>query len=103
MSVHYEPSQTTKALAAINGRLVGCYVAPAHYAKGQMKIVCERDGSMMKTRAMRLCCALKGRWTNREKAYIFPVSKACRFVELYVAGWDAEFVTEELIPPEAVL
>lgn len=74
-------------------------VAPARYAKGQMAVKCRSNGTGMKTRAMRLCCALKGRYTNRSNAYIMSPTKARRFVELHSAGWDACFFSCELTPP----
>lgn len=70
----------------------------ARYAKYQIAVHCISDGSGMKTHAMRLCCALKGRWTNREKAYIMSLPKAKKFLSLYESGWDAT-IFKELIPP----
>lgn len=52
----------------------------------------------MKTRAMRLCCALHGRWTNREKAYILSLNKAQRLKKLFSEGWDASIFGELITP-----
>lgn len=50
---------------------------------------CERDGSGMKTRAMRLCAALNARWSNRCRAYIMSPAKASKFAKLFAADKDA--------------
>jgi len=68
----------------------GFTISRARYAKSQMAVKCESDGSGYKTRAMRLCSALNGRWSNREKAYIMSASKAAKFQELFNNGRDAD-------------
>ncbi len=57
--------------------------------KPQVAIHCESDGSGNKTRAMRLCTALHGRWSDREQAYIMTPAKAKKFLALWDAGRDA--------------
>jgi hypothetical protein len=44
--------------------------------------------------------ALKGRWSNREGAYILAASKEAKFRRLYDEGWDAT-IFGELIQPKA--
>jgi hypothetical protein len=71
----------------------GFTVRPARYAgryngKPQVAVHCESDGSGYKTRAMRLCSALNGRWSNRERAYIMSPTKAAKFRALFDAGHD---------------
>jgi len=71
----------------------GFTVAPARYAgryngKPMIAVRCEPDGSGIKTRAMRLCAALNGRWSGREKAYIMSPAKAAKLHELFAAGRD---------------
>lgn len=74
-------------------------VTPARYAKNMMAVHCPSDGSGWKTRAHYLCCALRGRYSGRENAYILSPTKARRFEHLYRQGWNASpFGT--LIPPK---
>ncbi len=78
-------------------------IGPAKYAgryagNAQKAIKCPSDGGY-KTRAARLAQALKGRYTSRERAYILSATKAEKFEALYAAGYDANPVTHELIPP----
>ena len=73
-------------------------VCPARYAKGQMAVHCQSNGMGTKTRAMRLCCAFKARWTNREHAYILSPTKTAKLQSLYDAGWDAG-IFGDLIEP----
>jgi len=73
-------------------------IRPARYAKGQMAARCpSSDG--YKTRAGRLAEHLRGRYSNREGAYILSPSKARRLLELFEAGRDASAITGELYPP----
>ena len=72
-------------------------ILPARYAKGQMAARCpSNDG--FKTRAARLAEHLRGRYSNREGAYILSPAKARKLQELYAAGRDASAVTGELYP-----
>lgn len=75
------------------------HASPARYAKGMMKITTpSRDG--YKTRAARLAEAVaRGRWTNREGAYVLSPAAAARFVKLYAEGYDASPITGELREP----
>ena len=75
-------------------------IKPARYARGQMLVVCRSDGSGWKTRAMALCEALNGRWTNREKGYVMSPTKAVKFEKLYTAGWSGNVVNGEFIAPK---
>lgn len=81
-------------------------IAPARYAgrhngKPQMAVRCASDG-LFKTRAMRLIGdGLKGRYSNREHAYIVSPTKAAKFERLFAEGWDASSFTGELIAPRA--
>jgi len=76
----------------------GYTISDARYAKGQKSVHCISDGGF-KTRAMRLLCALNGRYSDREKAYIVSPTKAAKFEKLFSEGWDATFVLREFIPP----
>jgi hypothetical protein len=78
-------------------------IQPARYAKGMMAVHCPSDGSGLKTRAMRLCCALKARYSNREHCYIMSPSKAAKLERLMEGGWDAGFCSIEFIPPQTTL
>jgi len=73
-------------------------ITPARYAKGCVSVRCPSDGSGFKTRAMRLAEHVKGRWSNREKAYVMSDAKGRRLVDLFNAGRDASSVTAELKP-----
>lgn len=78
----------------------GYTIKPARYAKGQMAIHCERDPNpeaWTKTRAMRLAAdGVKGRYSNREKAYIVSPAKAARFERLFAEQSDADVMTGEI-------
>lgn len=71
----------------------------ARYAKNMMLVRVRRETHGMKNRAARLCDHLRGRWTNREKGYVMSRCKVEKLKALYTAGWDAAFITAELIPP----
>lgn len=76
-------------------------IGPARYAgrwngKPQMAVKCPSDGTGYKTRADRLCCALNGRYSHREGAYIMSPSKAQKLAALFAAGRDANPFTYEL-------
>lgn len=73
-------------------------VAKARYAKGMMAVSTPSNGTGFKTRAMRLACALKGRWSGRERCYIMSPSKAAKMRELFDAGRDAWAVSQTIIP-----
>lgn len=62
-------------------------VSKARYAKNSIAVRCNPDGGF-KTREMRVVEALKGRWSNREKAYIMAASKEGRLRQLIAEGWD---------------
>lgn len=70
----------------------------ARYAKKCVAVRCPSSNGC-KTRAARLAEALKGRWSNRERAYIMSEPKERRLRELYAEGWDASIMTGELEPP----
>lgn len=74
-------------------------ITPARYAKGMKLVRCTPDGSGFKTRAMRLCDFMRGRWTNREGGYVMSPTKATRFERAYKAGWDIADFTKELVLP----
>lgn len=71
----------------------------ARYAKRSVAIRALDGVGGMKGRAARLCCALRFRFSNRENAYIGSEAKGRRFADLYAAGWDATFITDQLVPP----
>lgn len=76
-------------------------VRPARYAKGKMAVQCPSP-DVYKTRAARLAEALaRGRYTGREGAYIMSPGRAAKFERLYALGWDATYISYELIPPDA--
>jgi hypothetical protein len=64
-------------------------VSEARYAKNQMLVRCPGDGSGFKDRAARLCCHLRGRWTNREHGYVMSRTKVAKLNRLFDDGWDA--------------
>lgn len=71
----------------------GFTIHPARYAgryngKPQVAVHCVSDGSGYKTRAMRLCSALNGRWSGRERAYIMSPAKAAKLRALFDAYCD---------------
>jgi len=75
-------------------------IAPAKYAKRMMAIRCAPDGTGFKTRAARLAEVLsRGRYSNREGAYILSSAAAARFEKLYSEGYDGEIMGKALIPP----
>lgn len=75
-------------------------VSTARYAKGMMAVRCpSSDG--LKSRAACLAVALKGRFSNREHAYIMSPRKAERLAALYADGWDATWDGALIPPPEA--
>jgi len=55
-------------------------IKPARYAKGMVAVHCVSDGSGWKNRAMRLCDEVRGRYSNRENAYIMSPTKAGKFL-----------------------
>ena len=65
------------------------YVGQARYAKGQMIVRPKGGSGMGGGRVERLCQALKGRWTNREKGYVMSPAKAEKLAHLVVSGKDA--------------
>jgi hypothetical protein len=73
-------------------------VSKARYAKRSVAVRCPPTNGF-KTRAARLAEGLKGRYSNREHAYIMSESKARRLRELFDSGWDASFITGVLEPP----
>lgn len=77
-------------------------VGDARYAKGQKAVRVESTDSGMKNRAERLLGALRVRHSGRERAYIIPPSKLRKFEKLYADGWDANFFSNDLIPPPGV-
>lgn len=74
-------------------------ITPARYAKGKMAVRCPSpDG--MKTRAARLAGAVcHHRFTGREGAYIMSPSQVQRFEALYLQGYDANIITDEIEAP----
>jgi len=75
-------------------------IAPAKYAKRMMAIRCTPDGTGFKTRAARLAeVVARGRYSNREGAYILSRAAAARFEKLYLEGYDGEIMGKSLIPP----
>jgi len=73
-------------------------IKPARYAKDMMLVQVLTSGGW-KNRGQRLAEAL-GRWTHRERGYIMSKKKADRFKQLYDEGWDAEFMSNKLVPPK---
>lgn len=72
----------------------------ARYSKQSYAVRCpSSDG--YKTRAARLAEALRGRNSNRERAYIMPRSKALKLARLWSNGWDACVITGKLDEPRA--
>jgi hypothetical protein len=52
-----------------------------------------------KSRAARLCEALNAYYSHRLQ-YVLSPGKFAKFEELYAAGWDANFISRELIALE---
>lgn len=75
----------------------GFTVSPARYAKGCVAVRTPSPDAY-KTRAARLAEHLRGRWTNREGAYIMSPRKAARLADLFAAGRDASVITGNLEP-----
>ena len=77
-------------------------ISNARYAKGKTAVRIQSDGTGWKTRAQRLASAkgIGGRWSNREKAYIMSQTAAQKLLRLFLAGWDTNPFTSELIEPE---
>lgn len=57
----------------------------------------------VKTREMRVCDALRGRWSNREKAYIMAASKETKLRYYIDNGYDGARMEARLIPPQTEL
>lgn len=77
-------------------------VSNARYSKGKMAVRCPSTTGW-KTRAGRLAERLaNGRYTGRENAYIMSATAAKRFEKLYAEGWDAEYISGELVEPAKV-
>lgn len=76
-------------------------ITPARNAKGKMVIRPTPDGTGFKTRAACLAEAkgIGGKWVNRSRGYHVSPSAAVRFERLYAEGWNASFLTCELMPP----
>jgi len=77
-------------------------ISPARYAKNKVAVFIKRKpDAWLKGRAERMCCAMPGsRYSHREHSFIMSKRSADRFHKLYQEGWDASFITHELIPPE---
>lgn len=84
-------------------------IQPARYAKGKVVFVCPRDGSGMKTRAMRLAEAFGARWSGRSGYTMSPLG-ADKALDHWQRGFDAHIrmfasdkrrVKELLIPSES--
>lgn len=78
-------------------------VTPARYSKGMMLVRVEADGSGMMNRAMRLCCALNARWTNRERGYVMSPKKVERLAKLLAEGRDASLKFDSIYSARYVL
>lgn len=76
----------------------GYTTAPARYSKNAIAVRCESAGGWM-TRAMRLCEALKGRYSHRENAYIVSPTKAQKLARLFADGYDASPIMGEIYKP----
>lgn len=74
-------------------------ISPARYAKNMMAVrTPSTDG--WKTRAARLAENLaRGRYTNREGAYLMSRTAAEKFKRLYAEGWDASVISNKLEAP----
>lgn len=71
-------------------------LSPARYSKGNVAVRTQSpDG--YKTRAARLADHLRGRYSNREHAYIMSPSKAKKLKTLFEAGRDASFFSGALL------
>ena len=68
-------------------------IGPARYARGQKAVQVFDSRYGFKGRAARLCDALRGRYTHRERAYIMSPAKADKLRQLYAAGWDANVIS----------
>lgn len=80
-------------------------ITPAKYSgrwngKPQMAVSCPSD-TMFKSRAARIMCALKARYSHRERAFIVSPTKAAKFERLFAEGWDATTFEPKLIAPVA--
>ena len=101
-----DDQQKTMAVAAENHPQPGTNapdysIGPARYAgrwNGKPQVAIRTPSSDgYRTRASRLMAyGLKGRYSNREKAYIVSPSKAEKFKKLYSEGWDANIITGKL-------
>lgn len=93
-------SQTTKSSRSVRQResetMEAITVAPAKYAKGMMAVTPHDQIQGMKGRSSRLAEYLKGRWSNREHAYIMSVNKVVRLRMLLDEGWDATPILNQL-------
>lgn len=74
-------------------------VTRARYAKGMMAVQVHDNRDGFKGRTARLCDALKGRWSNREGAYIMSPNKVKKLQSLYAKGWDATIIARRLYAP----
>lgn len=67
--------------------------------KQMIQVTFKRDGSGMKSRAMRLLRdGLKCYYSHR-LGYVVSQRKFAKFERLYAEGWDASVMTGELWPP----
>lgn len=75
-------------------------ITPARYAKNKYVIQTKGvDG--YKSRACRLAGAITNdAYVGRSKGYTASAAQAEKFYRLYVAGWDASYMTRELEAPQ---
>jgi hypothetical protein len=83
-------------------RARGFTVEEARYAQGMMAVRPTDNIGDFKGRAARLLEHLRGRWSNREHAYIISPSKVMKLEKLYAAGRDASAITGELYEQDAL-
>ena len=89
----------TAAKAKAETKEPGYAVNKARYAKGMMTVRCETAGGW-KTRAMRLAEYFsRNRYSHREHAYIMSPAAASKFEKAFKDGYDASYMSRELIPP----
>ena len=83
----------------MNDRDPSPIIRPYRYAKGCVAAHCASvDG--IKSRAARLAEAIGGRYVGRASGYVMTEAKARRLESLYRDGWDAGFISRELIAPK---
>lgn len=84
-----------------NGTALPYTITPSRYARNKLVIRPTPDGTGLKTRAACLaeCKAVNGKWVGRSGGYHVSKRGAKTFEKLFAEGYDASFLTGELLPP----